>query len=162
MAVVPRWWNCFGPRFAADMRRQRVSWPAGISEAVAATPQESLIPFSIHAKPPPKLLRVGNMIHVGDAAHPMEPNLGQGACQALEDAAALYAAASRCKVEQIAEEYERLRLARVSMIVSRSAEGRHGAHGFRAKQLAVRTALRIIPNSVTDRVSRMVQTMPPY
>ena len=31
----------------------------------------------------------GRVALVGDAAHPMTPNLGQGACQAIEDAMVL-------------------------------------------------------------------------
>lgn len=150
------------PPSHADILGNSASWPAGITEAVAATPAERLIPFSIYAKPPPNSLKLGNMVHVGDAAHPMEPNLGQGACQALEDAAALFAAVSHATLDRIPDEYERLRLKRVAMIVNRSAEGRHGAHGFRLKQLAVRTGLRVMPNSITDKMSRLVQTMPNY
>ena len=67
----------------------RVSeWVPAVAEAVAATAPDRLIPFVIHAKPVPKELGRGRIISVGDAAHAMEPNLGQGACQALEDAAA--------------------------------------------------------------------------
>ena len=146
----------------ADILDRSAGWPSGIFEAVAATPPDRLIPFSIYAKSPPKNLMLGNIVYVGDAAHPMEPNLGQGACQALEDAAALFVAAGRCTLDKLPSEYERLRLERVSMIVNRSAEGRHGAHGFWLKQLAVRTALKMMPNSITDKMNRLVQTMPLY
>lgn len=40
------------------------------------------------AAPLPSFHR-GRAVLVGDAAHPMTPNLGQGACQALEDAVVL-------------------------------------------------------------------------
>ena len=61
------------------------------------------------------------MTLVGDAAHPMTPNLGQGACQAIEDAVVL----ARCLNEGDASAdalrcYERLRSDRVAMVVRRS------------------------------------------
>jgi 2-polyprenyl-6-methoxyphenol hydroxylase-like FAD-dependent oxidoreductase len=58
---------------------------------------------------------------LGDAAHPMTPNLGQGACQAIEDAVVL----ARCLGERGAtaeslRSYERQRSDRVAMVVRRS------------------------------------------
>jgi 2-polyprenyl-6-methoxyphenol hydroxylase-like FAD-dependent oxidoreductase len=58
---------------------------------------------------------------VGDAAHPMTPNLGQGACQAVEDAVVM----ARCLDEGGAtaaalRSYERLRSDRAAMVVWRS------------------------------------------
>lgn len=38
---------------------------------------------------PPSVLKSwakGNTVMIGDAVHPMMPNLGQGGCQAIEDA----------------------------------------------------------------------------
>jgi 2-polyprenyl-6-methoxyphenol hydroxylase-like FAD-dependent oxidoreductase len=86
-------------------------------------------------------------VRVGDAAHAMEPNLGQGACQALEDAVALGVAARSHSPNEILSTFEQLRLKRVSYIVRRAAEGRHGAHGWLAKQWAARTLLRAVPST---------------
>ena len=65
------------------------------------------------------------MTLLGDAAHPMTPNLGQGACQAIEDAVVL----ARCLREAddgserfpgALRRYERLRAPRTASIVRRS------------------------------------------
>jgi 2-polyprenyl-6-methoxyphenol hydroxylase-like FAD-dependent oxidoreductase len=58
---------------------------------------------------------------LGDAAHPMTPNLGQAACQAVEDAVVL----ARCLKEggitaDVLRRYDRLRSDRVAMVVRRS------------------------------------------
>jgi 2-polyprenyl-6-methoxyphenol hydroxylase-like FAD-dependent oxidoreductase len=47
----------------------------------------------------------------------MEPNLGQGACQGLEDAAALKAIAAAVTPSQVAHHYARLLLKRARMFV---------------------------------------------
>ena len=104
----------------------------------------------------------GCVLRGGDAAHAMEPNLGQGACQALEDAVALGAAACSHGVENIVPIVERLRLKRVRYIVRRAAEGRHGAQGLLAKQWAARSLLRVIPSIITDRMVRSIETVPDY
>jgi 2-polyprenyl-6-methoxyphenol hydroxylase-like FAD-dependent oxidoreductase len=76
----------------------------------------------------------GRVTLLGDAAHPSTPNLGQGACQAIEDAGAL----SRCLggtgnttapdgVASALRRYEDLRRERTAWIVRRSrAIGRIG------------------------------------
>ncbi|MFI6599848.1 FAD-dependent monooxygenase [Nonomuraea sp. NPDC050536] len=63
-------------------------------------------------KPIPALHR-GKVALVGDAAHPMTPNLGQGACQAIEDAVVL------ARTPRLAD-YTAARMARTSDIVRKS------------------------------------------
>ena len=64
-------------------------WHAPIPELVAATPPEAIIRTCLYERPPLARLSAGRVGLVGDAAHPMLPNLGQGACQAIEDAVVL-------------------------------------------------------------------------
>ena len=52
------------------------------------TPKESVEQRDLYDRSP-ELLRSwadGNVVLTGDAVHPMMPNLGQGGCQAIEDA----------------------------------------------------------------------------
>ena len=63
------------------------------------------------------------MTLAGDAAHPMMPNIGQGACQALEDALAIADAlgAGDGPAEALAR-YERRRRRRAAAVVRQSRQ----------------------------------------
>lgn len=96
-------------------------WHAPIPELIAATPAEAIIRTRIADRPPLRWWGRGRITLVGDAAHPMTPNLGQGACQALEDAVAL-ADALRDARDPVAalRRYEARRRPRANAIVRRS------------------------------------------
>jgi 2-polyprenyl-6-methoxyphenol hydroxylase-like FAD-dependent oxidoreductase len=68
------------------------SWPAPTPAQLAATEPESvLVNRILRLEALPAWTR-GKVALLGDAAHAMEPNLGQGAAQAIEDAEALLVA----------------------------------------------------------------------
>jgi 2-polyprenyl-6-methoxyphenol hydroxylase-like FAD-dependent oxidoreductase len=64
-------------------------WAAPIPEIVASTPADAILRTDVHDRPPRARWCRGRVALLGDAAHPMTPNLGQGAGQAIEDALAL-------------------------------------------------------------------------
>jgi len=84
---------------------------------------------------------------LGDAAHPMTPNQGQGACQAVEDAVVL-AASLRASgsIQQALQTYQTTRLPRATLIVTRSHQ--LGALVQRPGRLACwarNTLMRLLP-----------------
>lgn len=60
-----------------------------IPEVLARTPDSAILRHDIYNLAPLSVWGRGRVTLLGDAAHPMTPNLGQGACQAIEDAVVL-------------------------------------------------------------------------
>ena len=60
--------------------------------------EEPLYKWGIYIRPPLQSMTAKNITLVGDAAHPMVPFLGQGACMAIEDA---YSFAMLCKYKNV-------------------------------------------------------------
>eukprot|EP01082_Thalassiosira_pseudonana_P011961 g10318.t1 g10318 contig4:1634801-1636691(-) len=63
-------------------------WSDEVMTVLDSTPPDSVEQRDLYDRPP-ELLRSwadGNVVLIGDAVHPMMPNLGQGGCQAIEDA----------------------------------------------------------------------------
>ena len=142
----------------AFVAKQAVGWPEVISDAIHATSEDRFIPVAIHARPAPKSLGNGCVIRVGDAAHAMEPNLGQGACQGIEDAVALGRLAGTLPPYDILAAFEKERLKRIRMVVSRAAEGKFGAHGPLLIRTGMRGLLRCLPRSISTKMSRRIHS----
>jgi 2-polyprenyl-6-methoxyphenol hydroxylase-like FAD-dependent oxidoreductase len=96
-------------------------WHDPIPDVAAATPPDALTRLPIHDRRPVAEWGRGRVTLLGDAAHPMTPNLGQGAAQALEDAIALRdAIRTDADPVRALRAYEAARIPRTTMIVKRS------------------------------------------
>ncbi|MEU7597680.1 FAD-dependent monooxygenase [Streptomyces sp. NPDC039022] len=150
----------------AAMRRRFGGWHDPIPALLDATRPDAVLHHDIHelATPLPTFT-AGRIALLGDAAHAMTPNLGQGACQALEDAATLAAAlATEPTVESALTRYDAARRPR-SQSVARAARqaGRMGQQLTHPLAVALRnTGLRLAPSGVTVRaILRHANWAPP-
>lgn len=90
---------------------------------IADTPASAILRTDIYDRPPLTHWAVGRVALLGDAAHPMTPNLGQGACQAIEDAVVLAdCQSSTVDVASALRAYEARRLDRANTVVRRSRQ----------------------------------------
>lgn len=92
-------------------------WHDPVPAVIEATAEEDILRNDIYES---KLLRhwsSGRVTLVGDAAHTMTPNLGQGACQAVEDAVILGASLkAEPDIVSALKLYERRRVTRANRI----------------------------------------------
>jgi 2-polyprenyl-6-methoxyphenol hydroxylase-like FAD-dependent oxidoreductase len=96
-------------------------WASPVLDFIQATPEDAIIQNDIVDRIPLKRWGLGRVTLLGDAAHASTPNLGQGACQAIEDAVTLAdAIRSNPNVEAALRTYERLRIPRTTAIVNDS------------------------------------------
>lgn len=92
-----------------------------IVEIIQSTPSENLIWGDISDVKPLQRFAYGNAVLIGDAAHATTPNMGQGACMAIEDAVVLANCLSQnSKVSDAFQSFERKRLTRTHSIVNDS------------------------------------------
>jgi 2-polyprenyl-6-methoxyphenol hydroxylase-like FAD-dependent oxidoreductase len=98
-----------------------------IPEIIRSTVDDQLLWNDIIYLKPLKKYVKGNLVLLGDAAHATTPNMGQGACQALEDAVVLADELSQvmqgnATLSIALNKYEKRRLKRTHMIINRSSQ----------------------------------------
>ena len=106
---------------AADVERRARAFGEPLPRLIAETDPAAVLRHELLDRDPLEQWRRGAATLLGDAAHPMLPFLGQGACAALEDAVALGASLSDgVEVGEGLAAYERARIAPTTILVRRS------------------------------------------
>lgn len=137
----------------AELLRRFGSWPDPVPALLAAVPADAVLRHDLYDLPPLPSFVHGRVALLGDAAHAMTPNLGQGACQALEDAVTLaHCLDSTPDVTAALRSYDLLRRPRTQAITRRSARlGVLGQLSWRPAVLLRDTAARLTPTRATLR-----------
>lgn len=143
-----------------DLLRHFGTFHEPIPQILESTPPERIIWNDIIDLRPLKKFAFGNIVLLGDAAHATTPNMGQGACMAIEDAAVL----ARCMEEnkstpEAFRAFEKKRIARTTAIVKKSWNIGKIAQLENKFLIALRTAaLKLTPPSVTeDQIRFLIQ-----
>ncbi|CRK62156.1 Salicylate hydroxylase [Alloactinosynnema sp. L-07] len=146
-----------------ELRRRFAGWPEPIPSILAAADPAAVMRHDVYSQPPLDTFVRDNVVLVGDAAHAMAPYLGQGGCQAIEDAVSLAILASRDDLAAGLREYDRIRRPRAQKIVKRSLAVVKMVHLPYKPAAVVRNAgLRMIPAAVLRRsVTGMLDWTPP-
>jgi FAD-dependent urate hydroxylase len=125
---------------AAVERRFRI-WHDPIPELIDATLEQAIVRTCQYDRPPLRHWSAGRVGLLGDAAHPMLASLGQGACQAIEDAAALGdAVGAGADVTSALRAYGARRAPRAAAAASRSHKVARLAHLRHPLAVAARDA----------------------
>ncbi|MFF2922379.1 FAD-dependent monooxygenase [Streptomyces celluloflavus] len=106
----------------AELLRRFGHWHHPVPALLAAAGPAAVLRNDVYtaAAPPPAFHR-GRVALLGDAVHPMTPNLGQGGCQAIEDAVVLaHEAAPDADPAAALAAYTRQRLPRTMEVVRRA------------------------------------------
>lgn len=124
------WFACLNTQMHQDPAMAKISledlqkiyggFHEPVQEILQNTLSEALLLNDIIDLKPISSFSKGRVVLLGDAAHATTPNMGQGACQALEDVAVLTKLLQDQGPGKAFQEYDRLRLPRTRKIVNQS------------------------------------------
>jgi 2-polyprenyl-6-methoxyphenol hydroxylase-like FAD-dependent oxidoreductase len=110
-----------------DLLERFGDWAQLVPALIAATMDTAILRNDMYDRPPAPHWSRGRVTLAGDAAHPMSPNQGQGACQALEDGVALGVGVERTSSLAAAFQlYESKRVRRANREVTLSHQATRG------------------------------------
>jgi 2-polyprenyl-6-methoxyphenol hydroxylase-like FAD-dependent oxidoreductase len=142
-----------------DLYRAFEGYHDPIPEIIQATQDENLLWNDILDLKPLKQFAYGRCLLIGDAAHATTPNMGQGACQAIEDAVVL----AQClndipEIEKAFLHFEQRRLARTRWVTETSRKVGQMAQLENPLLIALRNAaIRLLPDSVSEKQMQTIE-----
>ncbi len=124
-------------KYRDELKQHFMGWAKPVQDLIDRFDPALMARVEIHDVPPLPSLTSTRAVLLGDAAHGMAPDLGQGACQAMEDAwvlanavnDALKNSPAAAALTQALSAYDAARVPRVGDIVSRARKRAGLIHG---------------------------------
>ncbi|WP_108808564.1 FAD-dependent monooxygenase [Aquimarina spinulae] len=103
-----------------DIEKYFDKYNSVIKSIISSTKKEEINTAEISDLKPTNFWYKEKVCLIGDAAHAMTPNMGQGACQAIEDAYILSECLHKYEVDQAFATFQKLRLPKAHQVVKAS------------------------------------------
>ena len=139
-------------------------YPTFVNDIISATAESTIIQHDLYDLNPLKAWAHTNTLLLGDAAHAMTPNLGQGAAQGIEDA---WAIANCLKAAPTYQEAfiacQKERMPKATQVYRASKQMGHITN-MQNKLLCIlrNTLFRALPQKLADRPKTQLFTTPSY
>jgi len=128
-----------------------------VRNIIKETPVKTIHTSVISDLKPIKTWYKENVCLIGDAAHATTPNMGQGACQAIEDAYILSECLQKFEVSQAFAKYQKLRMLKAHQVVNISWTLGKVAHWKNPLAIQFRNRLMgMIPESINRKQSEKI------
>ena len=137
----------------SDIKRNFKDYHEEITQILEQTQIGGIIQNDLHDLKPIKTYAFDKLVLIGDTAHATTPNMGQGACQAIEDAVVLAECLKvNSSVKEAFKRFEAKRVKRTHYIVNQSWTMGKVAHWKNPIATSLRdTLLRMIPERIAQQ-----------
>jgi len=128
-----------------------------IKDIITSTKKEQINTAEIADLKPTNNWHKNNVCLIGDAAHATTPNMGQGACQAIEDAYVLSECLSKYDTNKAFAAFQSLRLPKAHQVVKASWMVGKMAHLSNPILIGIRnTMIQLAPPSINRKQSEQI------
>ena len=140
-----------------NLEQYFIDYNSVIKDIIKSTKKEQINTAEISDLKPTNIWHKENVCLIGDSAHATTPNMGQGACQAIEDAFVLSECIDKYEIAKAFTEYQKLRLPKAHKIAKASWLVGKMAHLKNPILISLRNQmLRLTPSSVNRKQNEQI------